>query len=406
MSNVKSTQFDKTEDIIEDIRCGKMVIITDDENRENEGDLVMAASMVTPNDINFMAKHARGLICAPMTEDRLNYLALHPMVPEYSDQYSTAFSVSVDAKEGITTGISAHDRSKTIQLLVNSCSTTNDFITPGHIFPLKAVSGGVLQRAGHTEASIDLAKLAGLYPAGVICEIMNDDGTMARLPELLEFKKKFNIKICSIAEIIAYRRHNEKLVKRAVETVLPTKYGEFRLIAYESTVDKNEHVALIMGTIKPDEDTIVRVHSECLTGDVLGSMRCDCGDQLHKAMEIIANEGKGIILYMRQEGRGIGLTNKLKAYHLQDKGMDTVEANEHLGFKPDLREYGIGAQILADLGAQNIVLLTNNPKKLIGLQGYNLNIVNRMEIRGKTNKYNRKYLQTKKDKLGHFLRLT
>ncbi len=406
MNGTLSTHFDKIEDIIEDIRCGKMVIITDDENRENEGDLIMAASMVTPDDINFMAKYARGLICTPMTEDRLNYLGLRPMVPKYNDQYSTAFSISVDARENITTGISAHDRAKTIQLLVNSCATSRDFVTPGHIFPLKAVTGGVLQRAGHTEASVDLMKLAGLYPAGVICEIMNDDGTMARLPELLKFKKKFNIKICSIAEIIAYRRHNEKLVRRAVETVLPTKYGEFKLIAYESTVDKNEHVALIMGNINPEEDTIVRVHSECLTGDVLGSMRCDCGDQLHKAMEIIANKGKGIILYMRQEGRGIGLTNKLKAYHLQDKGMDTVEANEHLGFKPDLREYGIGAQILADIGAKNIILLTNNPKKLIGLQGHNLNIVSRMEITGKTNKHNRKYLQTKKDKLGHFLPLT
>ncbi len=399
--NDNPAPFDKIEDIIEDIRCGKMVIVTDDENRENEGDLIMAASFVKPADVNFMVKHCRGLVCVPMTAERLDQLGLNPMVPKYLDHYSTAFSVSVDARNGITTGISAIDRAKTIQLLVNPYASIKDFVTPGHIFPLRAITGGVLKRAGHTEAAVDLAKLAGLYPAGVICEIMNDDGTMARVPELINFKDKYKIKMCSIAQIIEYRRRTEILIKRVVETKLPTKFGEFKLFAYNAEPDNSEHLALVMGDIKPDDNVLVRVHSECLTGDVLGSLRCDCGQQLEKAMEIISNKGQGIILYMRQEGRGIGLLNKLKAYELQDKGLDTVEANEHLGFKPDLREYGIGAQILVDLGVKNIILLTNNPKKIIGLNGYDLNIVDRMEISMQPTKHNKKYLQAKKEKLGH-----
>lgn len=396
-----STYFDKIEDVIEDINCGKMAIVTDDVNRENEGDIIMAASLVKPDDINFMVKYARGLVCVPMKSERLDFLNLTPMVTKNRDTHKTAFSVSVDAKHGITTGISAHDRAKTIQSLVNPYATANDFVTPGHIFPLRSVKGGVLQRAGHTEASVDLTSLAGLYPAGVICEIMNDDGTMARLPELIEFKKKYGLKLCSIADIIEYRRRKEKLVTKIIETKLPTKFGIFKLIAYKSTIDSLEHLALVMGNLSPDKNVLVRVHSECLTGDVFGSMRCDCGPQLHQAMETIAKAGNGVILYMRQEGRGIGLANKLKAYFLQDKGMDTVEANEHLGFNADLREYGIGAQILIDLGVKNIILLTNNPRKIIGLQGYGLNIVKRKEIIIEPTLYNKKYLKTKKEKLGH-----
>ncbi|MDX9702450.1 MAG: bifunctional 3,4-dihydroxy-2-butanone-4-phosphate synthase/GTP cyclohydrolase II [Candidatus Auribacterota bacterium] len=393
--------FEPIEELLEDISCGKMVIVTDDTNRENEGDLVMPASLVKPDDINFMVTHARGLVCVPMLSERLDFLGLDPMVPRYRDMHKTAFSVSVDAKTGVTTGISAHDRAKTIQMLVNPYANQSSFVTPGHIFPLRAVEGGVLRRAGHTEAAVDLAKLAGLYPAGAICEIMNDDGTMARLPELIKFKKKFGLKMCSIAQIIEYRRRTEKLVQCVAQTILPTQYGNFKMLAYRCEVSNSEHIALVMGTLNPDENTMVRVHSECLTGDVFGSLRCDCGDQLHQAMERIAKEGKGVILYMRQEGRGIGLINKLKAYALQDKGLDTVEANEHLGFEPDLRDYGIGAQILVDLGLKNIILLTNNPKKVIGLQGYNINIVERVELASEPTKHNIRYLQTKKEKLGH-----
>ena len=396
-----TSYFDKIEDVIEDISCGKMVIVTDDINRENEGDLIMAASLVKPDDINFMVKYARGLVCVPMKSERLDFLNINPMVSQNRDTHKTAFTVSVDAKHDITTGISAHDRAKTIQSLVNPYATVNDFVTPGHIFPLRAVAGGVLQRAGHTEASVDLASLAGLYPAGVICEIMNDDGTMARLPELIKFKEKYKIKLCAIADLIKYRRKREKLVTRVAETKLPTKFGEFKLIAYRSSIDQFEHLALVMGEFSKEENVCVRVHSECLTGDVFGSLRCDCGPQLHQAMETVAEVGKGVVLYMRQEGRGIGLSNKLKAYYLQDKGMDTVEANEHLGFDADLREYGIGAQILLDLDIKNIVLLTNNPRKIIGLQGYGLNIVDRKEIIIKPTQHNKKYLQTKKEKLGH-----
>ena len=393
--------FDKIEDVIEDISCGKMVIVTDDVNRENEGDLIMAASLVKPDDINFMVKYARGLVCVPMKSERLDFLNLNPMVSKNRDALKTAFSVSVDAKHDITTGISAHDRAKTVQSLVNPYASSNDFVTPGHVFPLRAVEGGVLQRAGHTEAAVDLASLAGLYPAGVICEIMNDDGTMARLPELIKFKEKYKIKLCSIADLIQYRRKKEKLVKRTAETKLPTKFGVFKLIAYKSTTDQFEHLALVMGDFSKNENVCVRVHSECLTGDVFGSLRCDCGPQLHQAMATVAEIGKGVILYMRQEGRGIGLSNKLKAYSLQDKGLDTVEANEHLGFDADLREYGIGAQILIDLGIKNIILLTNNPRKIIGLEGYGLNIVDRKEIIIEPTQHNKKYLNTKKEKLGH-----
>ncbi|MEW6535770.1 MAG: bifunctional 3,4-dihydroxy-2-butanone-4-phosphate synthase/GTP cyclohydrolase II [Candidatus Auribacterota bacterium] len=397
--------FNTIEEILSDIRCGKMVIVTDDPGRENEGDLVMAASLVKPDDINFMVKYARGLVCVPMMGERLDSLGLTPMVASYHDRYKTAFSVSVDARQGVSTGISAHDRARTIQLLVNPYTTAKDFVTPGHIFPLRAVEGGVLRRTGHTEAAVDLARLSSLYPAGVICEIMNDDGTMARLPELIEFKKKHDLKMCSVSQIIEYRRRTEKMVHRAVETVLPTKYGTFKLYAYRSDVDNLSHLALVMGDIDPAQSTLVRVHSECLTGDVFGSMRCDCGLQLDKAMEIIAKEGRGVIVYMRQEGRGIGLINKLKAYALQDKGMDTVEANEHLGFEPDLREYGIGAQILKDIGVKNIVLLTNNPKKLVGLKGYEINVIDRMELFSEPTKHNKKYLEAKRDKLGHLFKV-
>lgn len=397
----KAQPFDPIEEIIEDISCGKMVIVTDDTNRENEGDLLMAASLVKPDDINFMVTHARGLVCVPMLSERLDYLALNPMVPRYRDTHKTAFSISVDAKSGVTTGISAHDRAKTIQMLVNPYATMNSFVTPGHIFPLRAVNGGVLRRAGHTEAGVDLAQLAGLYPAAVICEIMNEDGTMARLPELIKFKENFSLKMCSIAQIIEYRRRKEKLVRCVAKTILPTEYGEFKMLAYHSEINNSEHIALVMGDLTADENILVRVHSECLTGDVFGSHRCDCGEQLHKAMELIASQGKGVILYMRQEGRGIGLVNKLKAYELQDKGLDTVEANEHLGFDADLRDYGIGAQILVDLGLKNIILLTNNPKKVIGLQGYDINIIDRMEIATEPTKHNIRYLKAKKDKLGH-----
>ncbi len=399
--NELKNPFDPIEEIIEDISCGKMVIVTDDANRENEGDLLMAASLVKPDDINFMVTHARGLVCVPMLDDRLDYLAIDPMVPRYRDTHKTAFTISVDAKVGVTTGISAHDRAKTIQMLVNPYATKDSFMTPGHIFPLRAVEGGVLRRAGHTEASVDLAKLAGLYPAGAICEIMNEDGSMARLPELIKFKNKHKLKMCSVAQIIEYRRKTEKLVQCVTRTVLPTEFGEFQMLAYQCEVSGSEHIALVKGDLNPNDNILVRVHSECLTGDVFGSLRCDCGIQLHKAMERISKEGRGVILYMRQEGRGIGLVNKLKAYALQDKGLDTVEANEHLGFAADLRDYGIGAQILVDLGVKNIILLTNNPKKVIGLQGYDLNIVDRMEITSEPTKHNIRYLKTKKDKLGH-----
>ena len=406
---MSSLMFNAIAQILEDLKKGKMVIVVDDEDRENEGDLVMAASFIKPQDINFMAKNGRGLICVPMEEERLKGLGLEPMLKDKmlsssEDPFKTGWMISVDASRGITTGISAYDRARTIEVLINPQTNLEDLIRPGHIFPLRARRGGVLVRAGHTEATIDLMRLAGLYPAGVICEIMNDDGSMARLPQLIEFSKQHNLKICSIASLIEYRRRSEKLVERVTETVLPTEFGRYRLILYRDLTNDKIHITLIIG--EPDNKaTLVRVHSECLTGDVFGSLRCDCGRQLNKAMQLIEKEKKGVILYMNQEGRGIGLVDKIKAYSLQDKGLDTVEANEALGHRADLRDYGIGAQILVDLGLKDIRLLTNNPRKIVGLEGYGLCVVERVPLETKANPLNYKYLKTKKEKLGHDLTL-
>jgi 3,4-dihydroxy 2-butanone 4-phosphate synthase/GTP cyclohydrolase II len=388
---------------IEDIKAGRFVIIVDDEDRENEGDLALAAEKVSSEAINFMAKHGRGLICLPVTGKRLDELGIPLMVGENTSKFATAFAVSVDAKHGTTTGISAADRAKTIKAIIDPKTRADDLARPGHVFPLRAREGGVLVRAGQTEAIVDLARLAGLYPAGVICEIMNEDGTMARLPELEALSDKYGIKIITVADLIAYRRRHEKLIHRVAETKLPTPYGEFSAIAYKSDIDPDEHLALVMGDISSEEPVLVRVHSECLTGDVFGSLRCDCGEQVGLAMESIAKEGRGVFLYMRQEGRGIGFHNKMRAYALQDKGLDTVEANLSLGFPSDLRDYGIGAQILADLGLHKIRLLTNNPKKVIGLEGYGLKVVETLPIITTPNPYNRDYLETKRKKLGHLL---
>jgi 3,4-dihydroxy 2-butanone 4-phosphate synthase/GTP cyclohydrolase II len=396
-------KFNTIDEAIEELQKGRMIILVDDEDRENEGDLCMAAEKVTPEAINFMAKYGRGLICLSLTPERVEALKLPMMTDENSSPYGTAFTISIEAKRGVTTGISAHDRAKTILTAIDPKTKPEDLARPGHVFPLRARPGGVLQRVGHTEGSVDLARLAGLYPAGVICEIMNDDGTMARVPELMEFARRHNLKIVTIKDLIKYRMRTERLVKRIAITNLPTEYGDFTAIGYSNLVDSNVHIALVKGEISPDEPVLVRVHSECLTGDVFGSKRCDCGEQLHKAMEMIEKEGRGVILYMRQEGRGIGLENKLKAYELQDRGLDTVEANIQLGFKPDLRDYGIGAQILVDLGVKNMRLMTNNPKKIVGLEGYGLKVVERVSIETKPHDKNLIYLKTKKKKLGHLL---
>lgn len=388
---------------IDDIKAGKFVIVVDDEDRENEGDLAIAAEKVTVEAINFMAKHARGLICLPVIGKRLDELKIPLMVQDNTSHFSTAFTVSIEAKHRVSTGISAADRAEVVKVVLDPNTKPEDLVQPGHMFPLRAKEGGVLGRAGHTESIVDLARLAGFYPAGVICEIMNDDGSMARLPQLEVMADRFGIKIVTIADLIAYRRRHEKLVHRVTEAKLPSKYGEFTAVAYKSDVDSDEHLALVMGDLSIEEPVLVRVHSECLTGDVFGSLRCDCGEQVAMAMQNIAKEGRGVLLYMRQEGRGIGFHNKLRAYALQDKGLDTVEANLALGLAPDLRDYGIGAQILADLGLHKIKLLTNNPKKVVGLEGYGLKVMETIPIICQPNPYNLRYLETKQKKLGHHL---
>jgi 3,4-dihydroxy 2-butanone 4-phosphate synthase / GTP cyclohydrolase II len=389
---------------IEDIRAGKFVIIIDDATRENEGDLAIAADRVTAESINFMAMNARGLICLPIIGERLDELKIPMMVQDNTSKNKTAFTISIEAKSKISTGISAFDRAQTIRTVLNPGTIADDIARPGHVFPIRARQGGVLARAGHTEAIVDLTRMAGLYPAGVICEIMNEDGTMARLPELEIMASKYNLKIITIADLITYRRRHERLIQKIAEARLPTKFGEFTIMAYQSSVDKAEHVVLVKGDILSDKPVLVRVHSECLTGDVFGSLRCDCGEQIELAMQRINEEGRGVFLYMRQEGRGIGLHNKLRAYALQDHGMDTVEANIALGFQADLRDYGIGAQILADIGLHNIILLTNNPKKIVGLESYGLKVVKTVALVATPNAYNIRYLETKREKLGHFLK--
>ncbi len=397
-------RFNTIEEALDDIAKGRMVILVDDEDRENEGDLCMAAEKVTPEAINFMAKHGRGLICLSLTPQRVEELKLTMMTDDNTSAFGTAFTVSIEAKKGVTTGISAHDRAHTILVAIDPETKSDDLARPGHVFPLRARPGGVLQRAGQTEGSVDLARLAGLQPAGVICEIMNDDGSMARVPQLMEFAKKHTLKIVTVKDLIQHRMRTESFVRRLATVQMPTRYGgDFTAIAFTNDVDRNVHIALVKGEIKPNDRVLVRVHSECLTGDVFGSKRCDCGDQLHRAMEMIRHEGKGVVLYMRQEGRGIGLANKLRAYELQDKGLDTVEANIQLGFKPDLRDYGIGAQILVDVGVRNMRLITNNPKKIVGLEGYGLKVVERVSIETPPNERNIIYLKTKKKKLGHMI---
>ena len=398
-----ASPFDSVESVIADIRRGKMVIVVDDEDRENEGDLIMAAEHATPKTVNFMAKHGRGLICVPTTGERLRQLGIERMVPRNQESFQTDFQVSVDSADGITTGISAKDRAVTIRTLANPTAMPEDLVQPGHVFPLRSRPGGVLQRAGHTEAAVDLAKLSECKPVGVICEIMDDNGNMARLPQLKRFAQKHKLKICSIEELIKYRRNTEKLVEKMEVVNLPSEHGDFKLHLYRSALDGQYHIALVCGDLEKTENVMVRVHSECLTGDVFKSLRCDCGPQLEDAMQQVATEGAGVIVYMRQEGRGIGLAPKMHAYKLQEDGLDTVEANKKLGFPEDLREYGLGAQILSDLGVRRIRLLTNNPKKVIGLDGYELEIVEQLPIKVAPNKHNQKYLHTKRDKMGHLL---
>ena len=396
------TKFNSIEEAIEDIKAGKMIVVVDDEDRENEGDLIMAAEKATPEAINFMVKYARGLVCMPIIGDRLRELEIGQMVTANTDTHQTAFTVSIDAIE-TTTGISAQERALSIQKVLAPSTKPTDFKKPGHIFPLESKTGGVLRRAGHTEAAVDLARLAGFYPAGVICEILNEDGTMARVPQLMDYVKEHDLKIITIANLIAYRRKNEVLIEKVAEASMPTKYGNFKIIGYQNKLNGEHHVALVKGELSSHEPVLVRVHSECLTGDAFGSMRCDCGDQYAAAMKKIEEEGRGVLLYMRQEGRGIGLINKLKAYALQDQGMDTVEANLALGFPEDMRDYGIGAQILSDLGISKVRLMTNNPKKLSGLTGYGIEIQERVSIQMNHNERNEEYLRVKREKLGHLI---
>lgn len=403
MSDHRMKSFNTIDQAIEDFKAGKIVIVVDDEDRENEGDFVVAAENVTPEVVNFLTREGRGVVCAPITGTRASELGLDSMVEANTSLHETPFTVSVDYIHGTTTGVSAADRAATIRALVDPSTKPSDLARPGHIFPLKAADGGVLRRAGHTEAVIDLCNLAGLTPAGVLCEILNEDGSMARVPQLQQLARKFGMSIISVRTLIEYRMQREKLVQRIVSTKLPSRYGEFAVHLFKSQTDSKDHVALVKGEIHPEIPTLVRVHSECLTGDVFGSMRCDCNDQLIAAMQLVEKEGTGVVLYMRQEGRGIGLLNKLKAYKLQDEGMDTVEANEKLGFRPDLRDYGIGAQILRDLGVGKMRLMTNNPKKVVGLHGYGLEIVERVPLEVNPNTFNERYLRVKRDKLGHLI---
>lgn len=403
MSPKHELKFHTIEEAVEDLRRGKLVIVVDDEDRENEGDFIAAAEKVTPEIVNFMTKYGRGILSAPLTSQRTAELDLYPMVESNTSLHETPFTISVDYIHGTTTGVSAADRAATVRALIDPKTKPSDLARPGHVFPLRAMEGGVLRRTGHTEAVVDLCRLAGLYPAGVLCEILNEDGSMARLPDLMRIAMQFRLRIVSVRGLIGYRMQRERLVHRVVETTLPTIYGEFHVVLYRSETDSKDHIALVKGNPTPETPTLVRVHSECLTGDVFGSLRCDCYEQLVAALQMVEKEGSGVVLYMRQEGRGIGLVNKLKAYRLQDEGMDTVEANEKLGFRPDLRDYGIGAQILRDLGVGRMRLMTNNPKKVVGLHGYGLEIVERVPLEINPNEINEKYLKTKRDKLGHLI---